>query len=144
MRRSSAALPDTADDTIETCTITRIVLATGADGRAYFREEPIDLGEGTPATRLSPLMASSGCQLRRSPVGFRSDFHCTSTPQWVVILSGEMEIGLQNGSVRRFRAGDHFYSADTLSPGVSFDATVHGHCSRQVGDQPLTTFFVRA
>ena len=135
---------ETPDGTMDTATFTRITLATDADGRARFHEESIALDSGTPATMLSPLMTSAGCQLRHSPVGFRSDFHCTTTPQWVVILSGEMEIGLQDGSSRRFRAGDHFYSADTLPEGAHFDAKVHGHSSRQVGDEPLVTFFVRA
>ena len=54
-----------------------------------------------------------------------------------------MEIGLQDGSSRVFRPGDHFYSADTLPEGAVFDPAVHGHWSRQVGAEPLTTLFVR-
>jgi hypothetical protein len=50
---------------------------------------------------------------------------------------------LQDGSSRTFSAGDHFYSADTLPAGATFDATVHGHWSRQVGDEPLVTAFVK-
>jgi hypothetical protein len=61
----------------------------------------------------------------------------------VFILSGQMEIGLQDGSSRVFSAGQHFYSADTLPEGASFDATLHGHWSRQAGSQPLVTLFVR-
>jgi hypothetical protein len=101
------------------------------------------LGEGTPAASLSALMPSGGLQLRQSPVGFRSSFHCTVTPQWVFILQGQMEIGLQDGSSRVFGPGQHFYSADVLPDGASFDAAVHGHWSRQLGDQALVTVFVR-
>lgn len=122
---------------------TRVILMTDTDGRARFREEPIDLPEGTPASQLSALFPSEGFQLRHSPVGFRSSFHCTVTPQWVVILQGEMEIGLQDGSSRVFKAGEHFYSDDRLPEGASFDAAVHGHWSRQVGESPLVTMFVR-
>ena len=123
---------------------TKVVLFTDADGRARFRDEPLALSEGTPAAMLSPLQASGGCQLRYSPVGFRSQFHCTGAPQWVFILEGTMEIGLQDGSSRSFGPGTHFYSADTLPDGATFDAAVHGHWSRQVGAQPLVTLFVRA
>jgi hypothetical protein len=42
-----------------------------------------------------------------------------------------------------FGPGQHFYSADTLPEGVAFDAAWQGHASRQVGDQPLVTAFVR-
>ena len=121
-----------------------VILETGPDGRARFREEPVHLIEGKPAARLSALAASGGLQWRESPVGFRSEFHCTLTPQWLVVLSGAMEIGLQDGSSRLFRPGEHFYSNDTLPAGVDFDEKVHGHWSRQVGDEPLRTLFVRA
>lgn len=124
-------------------TFTRVVLFTDTDGRARFREEAIDLSEGTPAARLSAVLPASGLQLRESPVGFRSDFHCTGAPQWLFVLRGRMEIGLQDGSSRVFGPGEHFYSADTLPVGATFDPTVHGHWSRQVGDEPLVTAFVR-
>jgi len=88
-------------------------------------------------------MPSGGYQLLHSPVGFRSEFHCTETPQWVVILSGRMEIGLQDGSSRLFGPGEHFFSADTLPAGATFDPALHGHWSRQVGSEPLQTLFVR-
>jgi hypothetical protein len=121
----------------------KVWLYTGDDGRARFREEAIALDEGTPQARLSALFASGGLQLRESPVGFRSSFHCTTTPQWVFILQGRMEIGLQDGSSRIFEPGQHFYSADTLPAGASFDDKLHGHWSRQRGSEPLVTLFVR-
>jgi len=122
---------------------TKVSLLTGADGRAHWREDAIALTEGKPQARLSPLAASGGYQLRESPVGFRSEFHCTENPQWVFILRGRMEIGLHDGSSRVFGPGEHFYSADLLPAGAAFDATRHGHWSRQVGDEPLVTLFVR-
>ncbi len=122
---------------------TQVVLETGADGRARFREQAIALTEGKPAARLSPLLPAGALQLRMSPVGFRSDFHCTEQAQWLFVLGGQMEIGLQDGSVRVFGPGDHFYSADTLPAGVEFDPALHGHRSRQLGDAPLTTAFVK-
>lgn len=124
-------------------TFRKTILWTDTDGRARFKEETLPLDQGTPQSMLSALLPSGGYQLRESPVGFRSQFHVTVTPQWVVILSGQMEIGLQDGSSRVFGPGEHFYSADVLPDGATFDASVHGHWSRQVGDQPLRTLFVR-
>ena len=123
--------------------LTKVILYTDTDGRAKFREEPLALSEGSPQSLLSPLFPSEGYQLRCSPVGFRSQFHCSSHPQWVFILGGEMEIGLQGGVSRIFKPGQHFYSADLLPAGATFDAAVHGHWSRQVGTDPLVTLFVR-
>jgi len=124
-------------------TFTQVVLFTDTDGRARFREETIALTEGQPQSRLSALMPSQGYQLRQSPVGFRSTFHCTGSPQWVFILGGQMEIGLQDGSSRVFGPGQHFYSADVLPEGAEFDDKIHGHWSRQVGQEPLVTLFLR-
>lgn len=123
--------------------LTHTVLFTDTDGVARFKDQILALTEGSEAARLSPLAASGGFQFRKSPVGFQSAFHCTTTPQWLVVLSGAMEIGLQDGSVRVFGAGQRFYSNDTLPQGAVFDAKLHGHCSRQVGDVPLVTMFVR-
>ncbi len=124
--------------------LNRTVLFTDADGRARFREEPLALTEGSAAARLSPWATAAGVQWRQSPVGFASDFHCTGSPQWLVVLQGSMEIGLQDGSWRRFGPGQMFYSADTLPEGEVFDPARHGHRSRQAGDEPLVTLFVRA
>lgn len=122
---------------------TKTILFTDTDGRARFREDQVPLSEGTPQAALSPLFPSGGYQLRESPVGFRSQFHCSPHPQWVFILRGTMVIGLQDGSSRSFGPGEHFHSADLLPPGATFDAKVHGHWSAQAGSEPLVTLFVR-
>jgi hypothetical protein len=110
---------------------TKVVLFTDTDGRARFREDAVALDQGTPQSMLSDVFASGGYQLRTSPVGFRSSFHCTGAPQWCFILGGQMEIGLQGGNSRIFKPGEHFYSADVLPDGATFD------------DAPLVTLFVR-
>ncbi|MDH4174556.1 MAG: hypothetical protein OEZ09_06955 [Betaproteobacteria bacterium] len=126
-------------------TFAKIVLFTDGDGRARFREDEVLLTEGTPQTLLSPVYPCTGYQLRRSPPGFRSDWHCTPAPQWVFILQGEMEIALRDGSTRMFRPGEHFYSADTLPAGAAaFDPELHGHRSAQRGKDPLVTLFLKA
>jgi len=122
---------------------TKVVLFTDIDGKAKFKEETVAMGEGTPQSQLTEIFTAQGYQLRFSPVGFRSQFHVTGKPQWVFILSGQMEIGLQDGTSRLFKAGEHFYSADTLPEDASFDPAVHGHWSRQVGEEPLRTLFLK-
>ena len=122
---------------------TKIVLFTDTDGKARFKEESIDMAQGSPQSQLTDIFSAEGYQLRYSPVGFRSQFHVTGKPQWVFILSGQMEIGLQDGTSRVFSAGEHFYSADTLPEGATFDPAVHGHWSRQLGDEPLRTLFLK-
>jgi hypothetical protein len=122
---------------------TQVILFTDSDGRARFREESIALDQGTPQVALSAKLPAGAVQLRESPVGFRSPFHCSGEPQWLFVLKGRMEIGLQDGSTRIFNPGEHFFSADLLPAGASFDPAVHGHWSRQLGDEPLVTLFVK-
>ena len=124
-------------------TFTKTILFTDSDGYAKFKTEELPLDQGNPQSRLSALFTSGGYQLRTSPVGFKSEFHCTTTPQWVFILGGQMEIGIQGGVSRIFKAGEHFYSADLLPEEATFDPAIHGHWSRQVGDEPLVTLFLR-
>ena len=122
--------------------LTKLVLYTDGDGRAQFREEQVPLDSGTPQTMLSVTFPSSGYQLRQSPIGFRSQIHCTPRPQWVFVLAGEMEIGLQDGSSRVLKPGSHCYAADLLPLGATFDPKIHGHWSAQRGANALVTLFV--
>lgn len=124
-------------------TLTKVSLFTDDKGFAAFREEPVALSEASPGVYLSEQMRSDGVRLRWSPVGFTAGFHCTASPQWVFILGGAMEIGLQDGTSRIFRQGEHFHAADLLPQGAQFDPAIHGHSSRQVGPEPLVTVFVR-
>ncbi|PIT14376.1 hypothetical protein [Snodgrassella alvi] len=124
-------------------TFTKVILYTDSDGYARFKEEKIELTEGNEKSQLSPWLNAEGLQLRHSPVGFESDFHCTGKPQWLFVLQGIMEIGLRDGTTRRFGPGEHFYSADTLPAGATFNPHIHGHCSRLIGNDPLITAFIR-
>jgi len=124
-------------------TFTQVELFTDSDQRARFREGAIPMSDGSALARLSAVAPATGLQFRRSPIGFAFPFHCSPKPQWVFILSGIMEIGLQDGSARRFGPGEHFLSADTLPAGATFDAKLHGHRSAQVGPDPLVTLFVK-
>ncbi|MDP3082915.1 MAG: hypothetical protein Q8N44_04380 [Rubrivivax sp.] len=122
---------------------TKTALLTDIDGRARFRQEVLPLDQGKPQAMLSALLPGRGYRLRHSPVCFRSEFHCTENSLWVFILTGQMEIGLQDGSWRVFGPGEHFFSADVLPADAVFDAALHGHRSRQRGEVALSTLFVQ-
>jgi hypothetical protein len=128
-----------------TATLTKVLLETGPDGRACFREEVVTLKETKPQLYLSTVLpGSGGVQLRESPPGYQIDFHCTVNPQWTFVLRGALEIGLPDGTQRVFRAGENFYANDILPPGATFDPQVHGHCSRQVGDEPVVAIMIKS
>ena len=120
-----------------------VILYTDANGIARFRTEVILLKEGSPRVRLSAHMPATDFQIRRSPVGYRSEYHVSPYPLWVVILGGSIEIVLRDGTARTFTRGDHFLSADTVPEGENFNPTLHGHWSRQIGNEDLVTLFLK-
>lgn len=103
-------------------------LYIGSDGESHIEE--VRLGEGSGLTSLKPRI---GIMFQETPVGDFIDWHPAPRRQWVIILSGELEIGLGDGSVRRFGPGDARLVEDT---------TGHGHTTRVVGNQPHLMVYV--
>jgi hypothetical protein len=124
-------------------TLTAVVLETGPDGRARFREEQMTLNEVKPQLYLSALVPSSGFQVRQSPPGYQMGSHCTVNPGWNFVLAGALEFTLPDGTRRVFRAGARFYANDTLPEGAIFDPSVHGHSVRQVGEEAVVTVMLK-
>ena len=122
-------------------TLLAAVLFTDRDGRARFREQQVVLDLGTELVQLSAPTSCRAVQLRVSPVGYASDWHCAESPMHLVVLRGQMLFELRDGSTRTFGPGDHLLVDDRLPEGASFDSSVHGHRSRQVGAEELVTLF---
>jgi quercetin dioxygenase-like cupin family protein len=104
---------------------------TGDDGRSHLEELPLDLrpfvdtegayGEGTP------LQNATGITFRLSPPGYLLNWHCAPRRQYTITLSGEAEIEVGDGTVKRIGPGDVI---------LAEDLTGQGHITRGVGDQP--------
>jgi hypothetical protein len=103
-------------------------LYTGSDGESHIEE--LGLGESSALGSLTP---AAGILFRATPAGNFLDWHPAPRRQWVIILSGALEIGLGDGSVRRFGPGDARLVEDT---------TGRGHTTRVVGAQPCVMAFV--
>src|SRR6266849_4220230 len=73
-------------------------LYTGADGQTHM--EWMDL-ESHP--ELATLQKAEGIQFRSTPSGHFIDWHPAPRRQFVITISGEVEIGLGDGSVHRYR-----------------------------------------
>ena len=100
-------------------------LYAGDDGQSHVEE--IDL-ESHP--ELTALQTADGVVFRRSEPGQFSDWHHAPRRQWVITLSGEVEIGLGDGSVHRFGPGQAM---------LAEDLTGQGHTTRVVGAGPRVT-----
>jgi quercetin dioxygenase-like cupin family protein len=100
-------------------------LYTGPDGQTHL--EWMNL-ESHP--ELVSLQKAVGIQFRSTEPGNFLDWHPAPRRQFVITLSGEVEIGLGDGTVHRFGPG-HVNLAEDLSG--------QGHTTRVVGDQPRVT-----
>lgn len=100
-------------------------LYTGEDGQSHI--EQIEL-ESHP--EYEAMQAAQGIVFRRVEPGRFSDWHCAPRRQFVITLEGEVEIGLGDGSVHRFGAGQAM---------LAEDLTGQGHTTRAVGDTPRLT-----
>ena len=97
-------------------------LYTGEDGQSHLEELNLASHPG-----LAEPAATSSISFRESPPGRFVDWHNAPRRQYVISLSGEVEIGLGDGTVHRFGPG-HVTLAE--------DLTGQGHTTRVVGAQP--------
>ncbi|HEY8694514.1 MAG TPA: hypothetical protein VIR57_17425 [Chloroflexota bacterium] len=102
-----------------------IRLYTGQDGRTHIEE--MDLASHP---ELGELKRAESIVFRGYQPGHTMDWHPAPRRQFVITLSGEYEIELEDGSVHRFGAG-HVTLAE--------DLTGKGHITRVVGNQPRVT-----
>jgi quercetin dioxygenase-like cupin family protein len=100
-------------------------LYTGSDGKTHVEFMTL---ESHP--ELTTLQNAVGIVFRSVEPGTLNDWHTAPRRQFVITLSGEAEIGLEDGTVYRFGPG-HVTLAE--------DVTGKGHTTRVVGDQPRMT-----
>jgi quercetin dioxygenase-like cupin family protein len=116
---------------------TIIRVYTGDDGRSHLEEVTLALqpfvdtegayGEGTP------LQQAMGITFRVAPPGYVLNWHCAPRRQYTITLSGEAEIEVGDGTVKRIGVGDVI---------LAEDLTGQGHITRVVGNQPRLSVVV--
>ena len=97
-------------------------LYTGDDGQSHI--EQVD---PAGAAGWTAPQATTTIVFRTDPAGNFQDWHPAPRRQFVIILSGQLEIGLGDGSKHVFGAGDARLVEDT---------TGQGHTTAVHGDQP--------
>ena len=93
---------------------------TGQDGQTHFEDLP------QPTEEIHNVDASGGRQPHVPPFrcGLLSDWHTAPRRQYIFILEGQMEIGIGDGTTRRFGPGDVV---------LADDLTGQGHTTSSVG-----------
>ena len=90
--------------------ITRIY--TGDDGQSHFEDLEID-----KHPNLDSLSAVTSIRFRIGDPGNFSDWHQESRRNYIITLSGEGEIGIGDGSLRRFGPGQVMLVEDLTGQG---------------------------
>ena len=107
-------------------------LYTGDDGQSHLEAlvVPYEL-EGV--RERASLQPATGIVFTRVPPGTFSNWHNAPRRQYVLTLSGAVEIGLGDGSVHRFGPGEGI---------LAEDLTGQGHTTRAVGDEPRVSIAI--
>ena len=107
-------------------------LYTGPDNESHFEDVEIALNPSGDM-EISELQPAHGIMFRTAPPSRLSAYHTVPKRQYVITLSGQVEIETGDGTIRRFGAGDVMLAEDT---------TGRGHITRVVGDQPRHYVFI--
>lgn len=103
-------------------------LYTGDDGQSHIDDLDLETSDELKSER-----ATTSIGFTTWPAGRFIDWHPAPRRQYVILLSGQLEIGLGDGTTRRFGPGDARLVEDT---------TGQGHTTRVVGDGPTITAVV--
>jgi len=108
-------------------------LFTGGDGQSHFEDIEIPLNPKGDVGALSEEIKSKGIIFRETGGEYNYDWHNTPARQYVIMLEGEVEIEVGNGTKRVFGTGDIL---------LAEDVTGQGHISRAVNGHPRRSMFV--
>ena len=113
--------------------LTYVRIFTGDDGLSHFEEVEAELSQSLEASILTETIPVTGMNLRRNLSDYNLDFHPAPRRQFVINLTGTVEIEASDGEVRRFGPGSIMLAEDT---------TGKGHQSRAVGPEERISVFV--
>ena len=114
-----------------------VTLYTGADAKTHFKEEsmlwqPVSSAV-TESPHVTPLQKATHIGFLRLPVGRRSHWHPAPRKQFVMVLTGVMEVEAGDGQKRTFTPGSVL---------VVTDVDGEGHRTNVLGDQEVLAVWV--
>ncbi len=100
---------------------------TGPDERSYFEDMEVPMTEivqGERVSQRSALVPASGLVFRENPLGRSEQYHTPKQRQFVITISGAVEISCAGGR-RVFGPGDVLFAEDSSGEGHS-NRELHG------------------
>lgn len=92
---------------------------------------------------LTEQIGSKNFRIRRSDVGYTTNFHVAGDATFIIIQKGSLKIELQNGDFKIFTVGDCFIAQDNLPEHIVFNNEIHGHKASVVGDEILQAIHIK-
>jgi hypothetical protein len=108
-------------------------LYNGPDNLSHFEDVEVDLEPSGLASLLSETMPVTGLNFRKNTLDYNLDYHPAPRRQFIVNLTGAVEITASDGEVRLFGPGSIMLAEDTAGK---------GHLSKSVGTEERLSLFV--
>jgi len=106
---------------------------TGADDKSHFEDVEVDLPQRGAFGAISAMVPARGVLFREVGGDYDLDFHNAPRRQYVVNLTGSVDLEVGDGTRRRLGPGSVLLAEDT---------TGQGHKSRAVAGEARTCLFI--
>lgn len=109
-------------------------ITTDAQGVSRLSAVTLPRAAGSDPLLMNARLTTTDTEIGISPPGTFIDWHRVSSPRLLIVLSGTLEVGLGDGTIRQLGKGDMVLAADT---------TGKGHTSRAIGKVPVMAMTIR-
>lgn len=108
-----------------------VTLYSDDDGETHFMDEEWVMAEKeyappAPPVWVGPWEKATGTTVIAIPPGWFGDYHAAPKYQWMLVMSGALEVIVSDGEKRTFETGAIVYVHDAGSK---------GHQTRSIGDE---------
>ena len=117
-------------------------ITTDTNGISVFSETEFSMQSRGGMFLTNPIGAKN-FRIRKSAVGYTTDFHLSGDATFILIQKGSLKIELQNGGAKIFTVGDCFIANDNLLDNTLFDSKIHGHKATVVGNEDLLAIHIK-
>ncbi len=117
-------------------------ITTNENGISIFEETDFSVQQ-RGGLFISDQIGAQNFRLRKSDVGYATDFHLAGDATFISIQKGSLKIELQNGDFKIFNPGDCFIAKDKLPEHIPFDKRIHGHKANVVGIESLQAIHIK-
>jgi len=117
-------------------------ITTNENGISVFTETDFEVNQ-RGGMFLTEQIGAKNFRIRKSNVGYETDFHLSGDPTLIIILKGILKIELQNGEFKTFSAGNYFIAKDNLPENVLFDNKILGHKATVIGNETLEAIHIK-